>query len=177
MSWGQADTERRLANMVRVATITAVDPGSARARVTFGSGSESAWLPFPSPRAGAIQVWAPPSVGEQVVVACQSGDTAQGLIVASLASGGSPTPSGEGATFVIEIGGSRVEIDGDKINMNCGGSIVEITAGGIAITGDVQINGAVSIDGASVQHNGVKIGDDHVHGGIATGPSNTTGPQ
>jgi phage baseplate assembly protein V len=177
MTWGQADTERRLANMVRVATITAVDPGSGRARVSFGQDAESAWLPFPSPRAGAIQIWAPPSVGEQVVVACQSGDTAQGMIVASLASGGSPAPSGDGGAFVVEIGGSRFEITGDAITLTCGGTVVEMTAGGVAIIGDVQITGALAVDGASVAHNGTNIGDSHVHGGIAIGGANTLGPQ
>jgi phage baseplate assembly protein gpV len=165
MTWGAADTERRLANMVRVATITAVDPGSGRARVTFGGDSESAWLPFPSPRAGDIQVWAPPSVGEQVVVACQSGDTAQGLIVASLASGGSPAPSGDGGAFVITIGDSRVEIDGGGITLTAGGVSLAITAGGL------------SISGGSVDHNGTNIGDTHVHGGVTPGGANTAGPQ
>lgn len=165
MSWGQADAERRMANMIRVATITAVDPGAGRARVTFGGESESAWLPFPSPRAGEIQVWAPPSIGEQVVVACQSGDTAQGLIVASLASGGSPAPSGDGGAFVVAIGDTQIEITGSGITLTAGGVSLAVTGAG------------VSVSGGAIDHNGTNIGDTHVHGGVAIGGSTTDGPQ
>lgn len=165
MSWGRSDAERRLANVVRVATITAVDPGNGRARVSFGGETESAWLPFPSPRAGDIQIWAPPSVGEQVVVACQSGDTAQGLIVASLASGGSPAPSGDGGAFVVKIGDASIEITADGLTLIVGGVSLAVTAGGVSITG------------GAVDHNGANIGDTHRHGGIVPGGGTTLGPQ
>lgn len=135
MSWGAADNDRRLAGMIRVGTVTAVDAGTARCKVSLGGDTETAWLPFPSPRAGAIQVWAPPSVGEQVVVASPGGDTAQGLVVASLASGASPAPSGDGGAFVIEIGGSRLEMTADQISLSSNGSTLTMGAAGIALNG------------------------------------------
>lgn len=165
MSWGRSEGDRRLANVIRVATITAVDAGAGRARVSFGGDTESAWLPFPSPRAGDIQIWAPPSVGEQVVVACPSGDTAQGLIVASLSSGASPPPSGDGGAFVVKIGDASIEITADGLTLTAGGVSLAVTAGGVSITG------------GQVDHNGTNIGDSHVHGGVVPGASNTQGPQ
>ena len=165
MSWGRSEADRRLANVVRVATITAVDPGAGRARVRFGGDTESAWLPFPSPRAGAIQVWAPPSIGEQVVVTCPSGDTAQGLIVASLSSGAAPPPSAAGDAFVVQVGDASIEITADGLTLTAGGVSLAVTGGGVSITG------------GQVDHNGTNIGDSHVHGGIAPGGSNTQGPQ
>lgn len=135
MSWGASDTDRRVAAMIRFGTVTAVDAAAARCKVTLGGETESAWLPFPSPRAGAIQVWAPPSVGEQVVVASPGGDTAQALVIASLASGGSPAPSSDGAAFVIEIGGSRLEMTDSGITMSSNGSTLTMDASGIALNG------------------------------------------
>jgi hypothetical protein len=56
---------------------------------------------------------------------------------------------------------------------------MELTADGVlrlnATT--LQINAAVQIVGAGVTHNGVSIGDSHVHPGIAPGPATTGGPQ
>lgn len=177
MSLNASETDRRVAAMIRVGTVTAVDPAGGRCRVNLGGSTQSAWIPFPSPRAGAIQIWAPPSVGEQVVVASPGGDTTQGLVVASLASGGAPAPSADGGAFVIEIGGSTVTITAAGVNMVSNGSVVDITAGGVAITGDVTITGALAVNGSGVTHNGTNIGDDHVHSGIVPGGANTLGPQ
>lgn len=135
MSWGAGDTDRRLAAMIRVGTVTAVDPGAGRCKVSLGGATQTAWIPFPSPRAGAIQVWAPPSVGEQVVVASPGGDTSQGLVVASLASGAAPAPSADGGAFVIEIGGSTVTITADGISLSSNGSTLTLGAAGIALNG------------------------------------------
>lgn len=177
MSRGAGDTDRRLASLIRMGTVTQVDPGAARCKVNFGGETESAWLPFPSPRAGAIQIWAPPSVGEQVVVASPGGDTAQGFVVASLASDGAPAPSADGAAFVVEIGDSTVTITAEGVTLVSNGSTIEINGDGVTITADVTINGALSVSGPTLVHNGTNVGDSHVHGGVEPGPSTTTGPQ
>lgn len=135
MTLGAGETDRRLAGVIRVGTVTAVDPATARCRVNLGGNTESAWIPFPSPRAGAIQIWAPPSVGEQVVVASPGGDTTQGLVVASLASGGAPAPSADGGAFVIQIGGSTVTITADGISLSSNGSTLTVDAAGITLVG------------------------------------------
>lgn len=43
--------------------------------------------------------------------------------------------------------------------------------------GTVRIHGNVLVTGSVLTHNGTNISDDHVHGGIAVGGANTTGPQ
>lgn len=73
--------------------------------------------------------------GEQVVVAAPGGDTAQGLIVASLASSRAPAPSGDGGAFVIAIGGSTVTITASGITLASNGSSIEIDGAGVAING------------------------------------------
>lgn len=135
MSWGTAETDRRLQSVIRMGTVTAVDPAAARCKVTLGGETETAWLPFPSPRSGAIQVWAPPTVGEQVVVAAPGGDTSQGLVIASLASDQFPWPSSDGGAFVVEIGGSRLEMTTDRIALSSNGSTLTMDASGIALNG------------------------------------------
>lgn len=58
---------------------------------------------------------------------------------------------------------------------------IQFVAGGginIVATGPVNINssGAVAITSSALTHNGVNISATHVHGGVQTGGSNTTGP-
>lgn len=135
MNRGNSESDRRVAQMIRFGTVTQVDPGAARAKVTLGGETETAWLPFPSPRAGAIQVWAPPSVGEQVVVLAPGGDTSQAAIVASLASAAAPAPSSDGGAFVVDIGGSRLTMTADRITLASNGSSIEIDGAGVRING------------------------------------------
>jgi len=153
-----ADIERRLLSAVRVATITAVDAGNARARVTFGGETQSAWLAFTAGRAGGARVWAPPVVGEQVVVVCPSGDTAQGVILGSIPSDAFPAPSSDGGAYQISLPG---------------GVVIAVAGGAVNITAP----GGVTINGASLTHNGVNVGDTHVHGGVVPGPATTLVPQ
>lgn len=163
-AYDQAEAERRLMNVVRVGTIVAVDPGNARARVSFGGETESAWLPFTGGRAGGARVWSPPTVGEQVLILSPSGDTAQGVITGSIPSSSNPAPSSDGGAVVLRIGSSTITVTGTGATVQVGGVSVAITASGLAITG------------GQVTHNGQDIGDTHVHSGIATGPANTGPP-
>jgi hypothetical protein len=72
--------------------------------------------------------------------------------------------------------------DPTNVTISFGGATIIITPGGdvnIDSPGDVTINaaGGVNINSATLEHNGVNIGDDHVHGGITPGGANTAGPQ
>jgi len=66
--------------------------------------------------------------------------------------------------------------------LNGGASqFVQFVAGGginITATGPVNINtsGAVAITSSGLTHNGVNVGETHVHGGVQTGGANTIGP-
>ncbi len=161
MSHDQSEVERRLLNMVRYGTITAVDAANGRARVSFGGETESAWLPFTGGRAGGAKVWSPPSVGEQVLVMSPSGDTAQGVITGSIASDANPAPSGDGGAVVLQLGAATITVNAAGVTIAVGGVSMAISSGGVAITG------------GSVTHNGKKIDDTHSHPesiGSVTGP-------
>ena len=167
MSFEQAQMARAMASMVRVGTITAVDPATARAKVSFGGDTESAWLPLGVGRAGGARVWSPPVVGEQVVIVSPGGDTAQGVITASIACDAFPPPSSDGATYQISLPGGVV--------IKVAGGAVEITAPGkVKITGDVEIDGQVDVTG-DVIAGGISL-IHHKHGGVLPGPSPTGEP-
>lgn len=112
MSRALSDADRRLANVVRFGRIASVDAGAARAVVDFGD-FKSPPLPVGQLSAGAIQFWWMPSVGEQVLVACEGGDVAQGCIVASIYAGNAP--SADGSTPHIALGGGNMTMHGNLI--------------------------------------------------------------
>ncbi len=90
------ELERLVANLIRVATIVAVDPAAARASVRFGAGVnriETAMLPWLTQRAGNDRTWWAPSVGEQVVLFSPSGDLAQGVILPAVYAAAAPAPA------------------------------------------------------------------------------------
>jgi hypothetical protein len=66
----------------------------------------------------------------------------------------------------------EVTVDGGTVTIN-------ITGGAnINSSGDMVISApSVEITSAALTHNGTNVGDTHVHGGVESGPSNTTGPQ
>jgi phage baseplate assembly protein gpV len=75
-----------------------------------------------------------PSVGEQVVIACPSGDVAQGIILASVFAGNAP--SADPATPMIDLAGGALVINGDlQVTgdvIASGISLVTHTHGGVA---------------------------------------------
>ena len=135
MSWAQGEQDRRLHGVVRIGTVTEVDSGAARARVSLGGDAVSGWIPFTAMRAGTLNAWSPVSVGEQVVVASPGGDTTQGVIIGSLPSGSNAAPSSDGGEFRFEIGGSSISMTADGIELSSNGSTLTMNAGGIALNG------------------------------------------
>jgi len=164
VSYAAGESERRSASMVRVGRVVSVDPGIARARVTFGSDSETAELPFMAMRAGAARVWAPPTVGEQVWVLSESGETAQGVILGAAFQDGIPAPSAAGEAVEVHLGDASLIIEPARILMRVGGVSVTISAAGLAVTG------------GSVTHDDKNIGVDHVHSGVQPGGGTTGEP-
>lgn len=132
MSMQAAETDRRLANVVMIGTVTSIDAGAATAVVQLGELS-SPPLPVGQMRAGALQFWWMPTEGEQVVVVCPSGDVAQGVIVAAIYAGNAPStdaaePQINLAGGTLKVNGT-IELTGDVIAS--GVSLVKHTHGGV----------------------------------------------
>ncbi|PHV11315.1 phage baseplate assembly protein V [Chitinimonas sp. BJB300] len=95
-----ADLSRRFESLIRSGTITAIDHTSALCRVKTGS-LETEWLPWLERRAGDTRTWNPPTVGEQVLVLCPSGEVAAGFVLLGLYSAQKPAPDSQPHTHVI----------------------------------------------------------------------------
>lgn len=168
----QSELLKAVAQMVMIADVVEVDPGTARAKVSFGPEATSAWLPWLTERASAIAVWAPPSAGEQVLCLSPSGLTKDAIILGALFSGANSAPSGAAGEHQIKIGGSSLSITGDSIVLSSNGSTLTIDGSGITHTGDSN-----EINTDSLNHKGTNVGDTHTHKGITPGPSRTGDPK
>lgn len=134
MSWSQGDQDRRLHGLIRVGTVQEVDPETAKARVTFGADTKSAWIPWAG-RAGVIDEWSPPAVGEQVTIIAPGGDTAQGIIIGSTPSDANPKRSQDGEEYRVSIGESYISMTAGRILLSSNGSTLELDAAGIRLNG------------------------------------------
>lgn len=135
MSRASADLDRRVADLIRIGRVVSVDPGTATAVVDFGSLVSPA-LPVGQLGAGVLQFWWMPSPGEQVLVACEGGDLAQGILVCGIYASNAPSTNANEPQ--INLGGGRMVIDGT-----------------LEVTGDVIADG-VSLKGHT--HSGVTAG-------------------
>lgn len=138
MSFAAAENDRRSANTVMIGTVSAINPGAARARVQIGDlGTPE--LPVGQLRAGALSFWWMPTVGEQVVVVCPSGDVAQGVIIASIFAGNAP--STDAGTPEINLAGGDLKVNGNIIVSGdvvaSGVSLVEHKHGGVSSGGSL----------------------------------------
>lgn len=146
---GLPDIERRVANMIRIGRISAVDLPNKSVRVQSGN-LESAWLRWPAGRAGGgKRRWDAPEVGEQVVMLSPTGDMSQAVVVPGLYQDSFDAPSsdanvdmavyGDGAVFqydrgthtlTVDLGGSSVIVNRSQMVLTVGASALTITPSG-----------------------------------------------
>lgn len=155
--------------LARLARVTAVDLAAATCTVALGDPDDddgeviSAALRWTAPRAGALRVWAPPTVGEQVLLICPEGDLAQAVVVAGLWCDDFPPPAAapgflarfaDTGTFSYDPAAHHC-----AIALPAGATLALAADGGITITGDVAISGDVTVSGK------VTAQDDVIGGG------------
>ena len=173
-----ADLARRLASLLRIGKVAAVNHGEARVRVTTG-GLETDWLPWATLRAGNVRHWSPPSVGEQVMVLAPSGEMEQAVVMTGLFQSGSAAPESsgdvqadhypDGAIIRYNHASGHLEATGVKTaTLQASGSIT-VDCPDVVFTGNVDVQGNMSSHGV-VLHT-------HIHGGVASGSAVTAGPQ
>lgn len=171
-SFENTELNRRVATAIQIGVIESVDFASATARVRIGE-AETAALPMIASRAGQDRSWWPYEAGEQVCVFAPSGNLADAVIMGAVYSGSAPAPGDKaGLHRQVYADGTVIEFDrtASHFRMHLGSGSAEIVApGGIEITGDVTVHGDVVADGISLK--------THTHGGVASGGSNTAGPQ
>jgi hypothetical protein len=165
-----SELERRAGSQGRTGVVTQVDAANGLARVQLTDGDTpmlTGWIPWSEAAAGANKTHNPPSVGQQVKIASESGDLHDASIQGSLNSDANGRPSGAGDEFVLlSVGAASIKATG-------GGAAIVFTIGGYSLT--LSASGAVNTGGA-LSHNGKNIGDTHTHKGISVGPDNTGTP-
>lgn len=174
-----SDILRRLANLIRLGTIAAVDHEAERCTVKTG-GLTVPGRPWLALRAGASSDWDPPTVGEQCILLSPSGETAQGIALIGLYSQQRPAPSNSANLRRRKYpDGAVIDYDHASHTLTAtlpnGGKAKLVAPGGVSILGDVDITGLVTVS-EDVIAGGISL-VSHVHGGVQGGPSNTGAPQ
>lgn len=145
-------------NMFREARVKKVyDDGTAE---VVAHGAQTHRIPWVQ-RAGSIRDWEPPTENERVLMLSPGGDPSRGLILPGGYSDNYPQPHNA-------LGESRRQV----------GSSVDTTAPSSRIIEAqlIILRGTVKIEGPSLTHNGVNVGDTHTHGGIVRGGARTDQP-
>ncbi len=145
-----ADLSRRLESLIRLGTIAEVDLTAPRVRVDTG-GLTTHWLPWLECRAGTTRTWNPPTVGEQVVLLCPSGEPATGIVLGALNSDDIPAPDSSADTHVtLYPDGARIRYNHASGALEATGIKTALVQASQKVTVDVpetEITGNVTIDG------------------------------
>ncbi|MGI0120289.1 phage baseplate assembly protein V [Zooshikella sp. RANM57] len=183
-SFQVSEIDRLLHNLFRVCTVVE-QRTDGRVKVTDGE-LVSAWLDRGVLRAGGNVDWSPLDEGEQVLVACPSGDFAQGVVVCSLYQL-SCRPSINDLNIECKrfLDGSVVSYDRQKhhfsLNLAAGATVAMVASGGFSLVGDVDIAGSVRVGGKITSIGDQVAGSisqiNHVHKGVQSGPSKTDKPE
>lgn len=188
-----AELNRLLGNLLRVGTVTQIRKKPARVRVNTGD-LDTGWLRWSAARAGAFRIWAPPSVGEQVLLGCPGGTTEAAVILCSINSAEFTAPSDnlseiciaapDGAQFsynaetgALNASGIKTATIAASVSVRLETPLVECTDQLMARTLDITEGGTLNGDfthSGKFTSNGVQI-DDHDHGGIKRGSEWTEG--
>ena len=189
----QAD---KLLNLFRLLTrgweVMEVDHAKARAKVRKGTGvdrTDSDWIPWLTLRG----LWSPPKKGERVVLFAPYGQLHQAIIVAPLFTTANPAPSTSGdergmwfddgafISFNHKTGVLTVDLSASKdASLMIVGKDVVLDADKVTITGDLDVDGAITAGGDISDETRSMAADrvifnPHTHPvtGTTTGPTTT----
>lgn len=145
-----ADHARRIESIIRTGTIAAVDHGAVRCKVRSG-GLLTTWLPWIAIRAGTTRTWSPPTVSEQVLLLCPSGEPAAGIVLLGLNSDSIDTPSHSQDEWVIDFPDhARITYNHATGAFSVTGiktALIEASESVTVDTPETHITGNVTIDG------------------------------
>ncbi|MBI2382341.1 MAG: phage baseplate assembly protein V [Gammaproteobacteria bacterium] len=184
-----ADINRRLESLIRLGTIAEIDHATARVRVKSG-GLRTAWIQWISLRAGQTRDWSPPTLDEQCVLFCPSGDPALGFALVGLYSNAHPAPSNnpdehvrhypDGAAISYNHASGALTVTGVKTaviqasehcKVDCpdaeftGNLVVRKK---LTVEGGAEFKGNVTHSGGSMTSNGIVV-HTHYHLGVYPG--------
>lgn len=162
---------QQINNLLRQGVVTTVDHARALCRVRTGE-AHTDYIPWLASAAGALAVWAPPSVGEQVTLVCSDGDLANAVALRGLYCDQYPAPSDNADLVMVKFSDGAV-ISYDSAShalaaiLPSGGAATITADGGVTINGPVTINGDTSITGQVTINGKAEASEDVVGGGIS----------
>jgi len=152
MSGMSDDILRKLANLIRFGTVHAI--AGKRVQVKIG-GLLTRPLPWVSTRAGKTKSWSPPDIGEQVMVLSPNGDMGAAVAIGGIFCDAYDIPDDANAnTVVIAFGDGAVVLYDQaahllKATLPAEGRVSVTAPGGFTLTGDVDIDGQLSVSHAA----------------------------
>lgn len=174
-----SDTQRRLHNIATIGTVFAINPRDQTMRLDVGE-LQTDWLPIPTVSAGLVRIWRCPSVGEQFLLLSPSGDLANAIPVISLFSEQNPTPSTDEHEIFIHFNGNnylKIHTQNSQLHLNIATTNIDSN---VKINGNLAVTGTIHADG-NITTNSDVIADvslnNHTHGSVQSGRSNTGKPQ
>lgn len=165
MNFAQLHNEhdRLIHNMLLIGTVLSTRPAQGLARFKIGE-NETDWLTIPSMACGLLSIWRCPTVGEQFVLACPSGDMAQAVPLVALPSTHFPMPSQN----PNEI---KIKFPSGEITLNQQSGVADLQLSQLNITADVNVTGTITATG-DVTAGNISL-QQHTHGGVRTGGGST----
>jgi phage baseplate assembly protein V len=161
--------DRQLGNVIMLGVVAELDEAQARVRVDC-DGMRTDWIPWTERRAGAgFRTWAPPEVGEQVVVVSPYGDPTQGVVIGSVYQEAHDAPANAKTKHRTEYAdGTIVEYDRASTTLT-----VNVGSGNVVVNcakAEVHASESVTLDTPSTH----ATGDLKVDGKIEAGADITT---
>ena len=149
------ELERRMANTVRLGRVIKVDAARGLVKLKVAE-LETGWVPWTA-QAGEINVFAPPSVGQQMMLVSPSGEPGQGWAAPAGFSNQFAQPHDKGGEMKITHGAVVVFTDGSVIRVKADHAVIEadkVDLGGeggpaVARIGDKTSDGATIVSGSS----------------------------
>lgn len=185
------ETERTLGDIARFGIIASVDRAARRCTVQMGDAITGPIPWLARAHADGLSVWAPPRVGEQVLLICPEGEIAAGIAIPGIYSTANPAPASDEATSLHFGDGAVIRYDAGSsalsITLPAGGTVALTAPGGVTLTADVDITGDVTITGdldvtGAIAATGDVTGQGkslatHRHIGVTTGSGVSGAPQ
>lgn len=155
-----ADILRRIENIVRLGTVSAIDYGSTPPSCKVLTGNiETRFLPFFETRAGSTHDWDPPVIGEQCMIFSPSGDTTTGIVLVGIPSESFPPPSRSPDKFVRKFpDDARIEYNHKTGHLSVSGiktAIVQAETSVTIETPDTFVKGRLTVDDLLTYKNGM----------------------
>jgi phage baseplate assembly protein V len=163
MSGMSDDIPRQLANLIRFGTVQTV--AGKRVQVQVG-GLLTRPIPWLSTRAGKTKTWSPPDIGEQVMVLSPNGDLGAAVAIGGIFCDAYDIPRDANANTVVMAFGDGAVLLYDqaahllKATLPADGRVVVTAAGGLTFTGDVTIDGALSVSHAATFQQSIHAAQD-----------------